>query len=93
MSGKLPWKVREADAEDLQGFQKLIGKMLQLSRIFEITSAMCLGLQPIKQVILKHLPKSYYESNICLQPPLKGNGFYSFQISHAFFSLAKSNPD
>lgn len=38
------WKVREADSEDLQGSQKLTGKLLQLSSLFENASVMCLGL-------------------------------------------------
>lgn len=39
------WKVRKADTEDLQSSQKLIGKLLQLSIIFEDASLVCLGLQ------------------------------------------------
>lgn len=80
------WKVRKADTEDLQGSQKLMGKLLQLSCIFEDASLMCLGLRQkssdsqAKAVVLQ----SYYESNICLQPPTVSNGFSSFQISHAF---------
>lgn len=85
MSGKSPWKVREGDTEDFQCSQKLIGKLLQLSGVSE--NYFChhvLGCSN-KAGDSQALVQSHYESNICLQPPQKSNGLYSFHISHIFF--------
>lgn len=64
------WKVRETDSEDLQGSQKLTGKLLQLSSLFENASVMCLGLGYNNKVSESQtkaaVPHSYYVFDICL---------------------------
>lgn len=85
MPGKSPWKVREGNTEDFQGSQKLIRKLLQLSGVFE--NCFCphvLGCSN-KAGDSQALVQNHCESDICLQPPQKSNGLYSFQISHVFF--------
>lgn len=104
MSEESPWEVRKASSAGRSGKQTL-----KTSRVLKSWLGNCCNYQSSLRMLLScvlgcnnkasdfqakaAVLQSCYESNICLHPPTVSNGFSSFQISLAFLSPAKSDPD